>query len=262
MPGVTSFGGFGDYPPVANHRAVRHGTPRRSLRVLRVMIIVSLVVVGLGGAGAGGFELVHELTRGPTNAELRSASTAEVAQRWRELTAGKIFPASVRYPASRGFVSKSAHLVGIAPQSTCAAAASSAVASLSRRHRCEAVLRATYTDQSGSQLATVGVAVMPSAAAARALLGDLAGLEKGVHPVGFSGTIGRGFKDSAVAYTNVTSTGLYVVMDASGFADGRHISVVSAGSGTELDFADNIAAAVLDRLTKKVPPCEARDVRC
>ena len=90
----------------------------------------------------------------------------EVASRWRTWPVGKIFPASVSYALpSTLFEAKSgltmtAHRVGIARQSTCAAALDRGLARALGRDGCEGVLRATYTDSTGSFVATVAVVIM------------------------------------------------------------------------------------------------------
>lgn len=254
--------GVEDLPATGAASATSAGGRRKPKRRLQAALIALLAVIGLGGFGAGAFMVIHELTRAPTRAELAVASKAEVAQRWRELSAGKIFPARVRYPSADRIVSGTAHLVGIAPQSTCAAAARSSVAEILRTQGCKMVLRATYSDASGFLLTTIGVAVMRDVASAQAVVGDLAGTGKGIHPVGFIGSPSRWFKDAAVVYANVTGRGPYVIMDVSGFADGRRASAVPLGFRGQFGFSDVIAMSVLDRLTKRVPACAAEDVRC
>lgn len=253
----------GALSPAEAGPAAAAGARRKPRRRLQAALIALLVIIGLGGLGGGGFMLVRELTRAPTKAELAVASKAEMAQRWRELPAGKIFPSRVTYPPSADrIVSGTARLVGIAPQSTCAAAARPSVADVLRKQGCRTVLRATYTDASGFLLTTIGVAVMPDVAAARAVVGDLAGTGKGIHPVGFAGSPSRGFKDAAVVYANVTGRGPYVIMDVGGFADGRRARAVPLAFQNQFDFSDVIATSVLDRLTKQIPACAAEDVRC
>ena len=121
----------------------------------------------------------------------------EVSKRWRSLPAGDIFAPSVRYqlPASTVAdltgVDLQAARVGIAPQSTCAAGTDAAAAGVLDARGCQALLRATYTDESATYVLTVGVAVLPSAAqasAAQAAIAAGAGgyLDPGVHAVPFA----------------------------------------------------------------------------
>ena len=88
---------------------------------------------------------------------------------------GQIFPASVGYQLSARVLEGGSPLtlaalrVGIAPQSGCTAGAiTAAAAAVLHRDGCEAVLRATYVDATRSYVATVGVAVLPTDAAAAA----------------------------------------------------------------------------------------------
>ena len=98
----------------------------------------------------------------------------EVSNRWRSVPAGEIFPASVRYQlpaatlADLSGVNLQAARVGIAGQSSCADGTDAAAARLLDAGGCQALLRATYTDESATYVMTVGVAVLPGAAQASA----------------------------------------------------------------------------------------------
>ena len=102
-------------------------------------------------------------------------------RRWQTMPAGRIFPASVSYQLSANVLKDTVPLsldalrVSIAPQeSTCAKAVTSASAAAAlRRNGCEAVLRATYVDATRSYVMTVGVAVLPNAAAATSADGGM-----------------------------------------------------------------------------------------
>src|SRR5579875_3356009 len=100
----------------------------------------------------------------------------EVASRWRDWPASRIFPATVGYqlPAvlfgTGAGLPLTAHRVGVAPQAGCAAAVDPALAQVLDRRGCTAVLRSTYTDSTGSLVVTVGVVVMRGAAPAAASL--------------------------------------------------------------------------------------------
>ena len=240
--------------------------------MLRLAVIIVLLVTGLAGVGVGGFAVLHELTRKPTKAELAAASTAEIARRWRELPAGKIFPATVRYtyifgisfedPWATSQIAETAHLVGIPPETTCAAAAGGTAAAVLLKNHCQIMLRATYADSSGALLATVGVAVMRDGTDATRAQYELSDLVHYIHPVGFSGTVADRFTDSAVLYGHAISLGPYTVADVSGYADGRHGDTSAFSADNPLFFADAIASQVLTTLNRRVPPCTAKDVRC
>jgi len=219
-------------------------------------IIAVLVLAGAGGLGGGGYGLFHELTRGPTHAELTRASGAEQAQRWQELPAGRIFPAAIPYLGKAGNT-KQARRVGVLPAGSCGSAADPVAARVLESHGCRAVLRATYLDPSETVLVTIGVAVMPSPAAA----GSTAlPARAGVLPAGFAGTIASRFGGAKqLAYDSFAGPGRYLVMAAVGYADGR--------AATEMPYAvpDLVSAVevrVQDTLTASVPPCSVKDVRC
>ena len=117
---------------------------------------------------------IQLLPRHFSASEQRQIEAWEVMRRWQTMPAGQIFPASVSYQLSAQVLQDVAPLdldalrVSIAPQeSDCAkAVTSAAVGAALRRNGCEAVLRATYVDATRSYVMTVGVAVLPNAAAA------------------------------------------------------------------------------------------------
>jgi hypothetical protein len=221
--------------------------------------IIVLAVVGVVSAGFGGYALTHEVTRAPTKAEVAAAGKAEIAQRWKQLSAGQIFPATVSYQMQADTVAEPARLTGIAPQTECAAAG--VVASVLTRHHCRTLLRATYADASGTLLATIGVAVMPDAAAASATSDDLAGVTRGMPPVGFAGTVSQGFAAPSELNAHTNTAGPYVVLDVSGFADGRQLADVGL-SANPLYFGDQVGARILAGLTSPTDTCRAADVQC
>src|SRR2546425_639298 len=64
------------------------------------------------------------------------------------------------------------------------------------RHGCAAMLRATYIDATGSLVVTIGVAVMPDAAATAVSIRALPsrhGVRSGVRPLAFGNTLTAGF---------------------------------------------------------------------
>jgi hypothetical protein len=90
----------------------------------------------------------------------------------------------------------SARLIGIAPRASCAAAADPAVAAILARSGCRTVLRATYADVSGTLVATAGIAVMPSAAAAASAQNAIQmTIQGGVRAIAFPGTAAVLFRD-------------------------------------------------------------------
>ena len=98
----------------------------------------------------------------------------EIGGKWEQPTASRIFAASVTYQLPATVLQQVAPLdlnalrVSIAPQQSDRAKAvtSAAAGAVLRRNGCQAVLRATYVDATRSYVMTVGVAVLPTAAAA------------------------------------------------------------------------------------------------
>jgi hypothetical protein len=181
------------------------------------------LVVSLAGLA------IQLLPRHFSAAQQRQIMAWEVSKRWRTLPAGDIFPASVHYtlPAidlqDVSNVSLQAARVGIAPQTSCDAATDPAAASVLNAHGCQAVLRATYTDESATYVVTVGVAVLANAAQASAAA---AALPPGTDPPGlesspFAGTPAGSFGNGQRQVTASKAAGPYVIMYTAGYADGR-----------------------------------------
>jgi hypothetical protein len=260
MPPTTSLDQPAETRPAAAASTGAQPTdvrPQRNLR--RTAVLLTLLLAGLGGLGGGGYGLFREFTRGPTQAELARAGNAEEAQRWRELPVGKIFPAVIPYTTYAGNT-EHAHRVGILPAGNCGGAADPAGARVLAAHGCRAVLRATYTDPSGTALVTIGVAVMPSSAAAGSAADALAPGGNGVLPAGFAGTIARSFGgDQRLAHDNSPGLGRYLAMVAVGYADGRPVTEMPSAVR---DLASAVEGDVEGVLNSSVPPCSAKDVRC
>ena len=225
---------------------------------------VTVLVIGLSGlvAGVTGAAL-QALPRRFTATQQRAIMNWEIAARWRKLPAGGIFAASVGYqPASvidDGSLALSAHRVGIAPQSSCAGALDSAVAAVLDPDGCQAVLRADYADTTDSYLVTVGVAVLPSVAAASAAAARLpaAGRVPGGRTAAFPGTIAAGFTNSRRQLLATFSAGPYVVLYAVGYSDNRPVLPVSGDSYTDgemTSLASGVAHSAANALAATPPP--------
>jgi hypothetical protein len=161
----------------------------------------------------------------------RQIMTWEMARRWRTYPAGRIFPARVSYQipaavldAATGLTLQ-AHRLGIARQASCARVAGPAAGRILVHNGCSAVLRASYVDASGSMVATVGVAVLPSVSAAFKVVSALTkahGLaDRSVRPFAVHGTAAAGFAEPKVQLIDATDQGTYVIMSVVGFTDGR-----------------------------------------
>lgn len=229
--------------------------------------VLVIAVAGLIVAASG--LTIRLLPRHFTSAQRQRITTWEVAGRWHDLTAGQIFPATIGYAPPKELsdigssVTLTARRVGIAPQAACGSAGhpavdSAAVAVLAR-NGCEAVLRATYTDGTGTYVATVGVAPFPSAAradAAEAALGAKrlrmsGGRVPSVLALPFAGTLAASFSDSRRQVTRNIVVGPYLVMYAIGYTDGRPLVPVSADGYADAEmtsFGAGVAKSAADTL--------------
>ncbi len=225
-------------------------------------LLVALALAGVAGLAIGGFALHAELTRPATAAEAAAAGRDEIATRWQRLPAGRLFPATISY-VSAGRQQTTALRVGIAPAASCAAALDPAVAAIFRARGCRTVLRASYTDSSGSLTVTVGVVVMRSTSAAQSAVSDLLIQpgHAGVRAVSFPGTRAAGYGDAQRGWFHAEpGSGPYAFLYAAGFTDGRR------GTGDLTTEPRRLGSGVLSRLitvlTAGGPPCSRADIRC
>jgi hypothetical protein len=235
--------------------------PRRRRRWLRRVVLIMAVVVGVAGVGGGGFGLFRELTRHATKTEVAAAVREEIASRWQRLPAGQIFPRSVAYTTAEG-MDTAAHLVGIAPAASCAAALDKVAAQALSRHGCITALRATYLDASGTLVLTAGIVVLPGAAAAGQAAADLnSHPHAGVRAVAFPGTVAQSFRDSRREWFSVTVRGPYVFLSAVGYTTG--VSGHGSGGNPALsDLGTGVANREMTLLTSARKPCQREDIRC
>jgi hypothetical protein len=228
------------------------GRGRGGWRFGITLIVLFVGMAGLAAAAAG--VSAQLLPRKFTAAQQQQIMNWETARRWRALPAGKIFPASITYqvPAltlnATGQLALTAHRVGIARQLSCAVASDAAASRVLSAGHCAALLRATYADDTDSMLVTVGVAVMPSAGAARSAAGKLsANHQATVRALAFRGTLAASFSDRNRQLSSATSAGPYVIMSTAGYANG--MPSVSVASDTYADqemtsVANGVADAV------------------
>ncbi len=238
--------------------------PRHSAR--RASFVI-LLVAGLCGLAVSVFGVAHQLLpRQFTAAQQRQIVSWELSRRWRALPAGQIFPATVDYqlPAGYVFASRplelSAQRLGISTATDCARSLAPAAARIVGQLGCAALMRATYADSSGSMVATMGIAVLPSAKAALAAVRDLAA-EEGDHaellsalPVAHS--LAGEFSDRQRQLSTLTAAGPYVIFSTAGFSDGRPLVRISTDSYLEhemVSLADGLARAASRVLGSKPP---------
>ena len=219
---------------------------------------------GLGLAGFGVGALDQVIPRKFTAVQRQQISDWEFGQRWRDLPAGTIFPASVSYAPPAALdddpsLTLPARRVGMAKQASCVSAADPAVASVLDRNGCSAMLRATYVDGTESYVVTVGAAVLPGAgqaATASHTIAGIVGLGPAVHAEPFNGTPAAEFTDKRRQLSGVVSSGTYVVLYTVGYADSRPKEHVTADSYADQEMTSagaGVAHEVLSVLAAPVP---------
>jgi hypothetical protein len=235
---------------------------RRRTRIVAVTVLV-LGCLGLVGFGTGA--LTQVMPRKFTAVQRQQITDWQFGQRWRDLAAGAIFPASVSYPAPVALtddpsLTLSARRVGVAKQASCASATDPAAAAALDREGCAAMLRATYVDETDSYVVTVGAAVLPGAAkaatAARAIA-STHGARSAVHAVPVKGTPAAAFTDKRRQLSGVVSAGTYVVLYTVGYTDTRPKEPVTGNQYTDEEMKSagvGVAHDVLSVLAAPVPP--------
>jgi hypothetical protein len=244
--------------------------PRRGARGRRAAALIALAL-GLAGFIVSAYGMAAQLLpRQFSAAQQQQIENWEKASRWQQLPAGQIFPASVPYQLSAEVLQDASPLdlnalrIGIAPQSGCGAGVTtSAAAAVLRRDGCQAVLRATYVDSTWSYVMTVGVAVLPSDAAATKASHSLSQLrltaadnaETGRLPAGIMVVRYHGTAAAMFDYSRQISAsfarGPYLVMYAVGYADSRPRVPVASDrySYAEMtSMARGVAQSVADTL--------------
>jgi hypothetical protein len=226
------------------------GLPLRAPKNSKGRRVAALVALAVGLAGlaiSAPVVTTQLLPRQFTAAQRLQIKNWEIASRWRQLPAGRIFPVTVAYQLSPEVLEDATPLslqalrIEIAPQSGCGTGVTTAAAAALLRHDgCKAVLRATYVDATLSYVMTVGVAVLPSDAAARSAsqglsrprlaaahgvtgTGGAAGMDAlaaGVRVVKFPGTA-AGMYDYSRQISASFPDGPYLIMYAAGYADSR-----------------------------------------
>jgi hypothetical protein len=220
-------------------------------------LTVTALVLGLAGLAASAAGIaVQVLPRRFSAAQQQQIMAWESARRWRATPAAKIFPAAVVYQLPGFALSATAELpltarrVGIARQTSCAAGADPSAAAVLRQHGCLAMLRATYIDATGSLVVTIGVAVMPGAAAANAAKSALParhGLQAGVRPLAFRDTLAAGYGIAQRQLSWALPAGPYLVFSVAGYTDGRprvRVSSDAYAANEMTSLADGVADVV------------------
>jgi hypothetical protein len=265
---ATEYGGaYGGRP--WRHAAPSYGSqpPYRARRgSRRWFAALAALVLGVAGLALALTGVVFQLLPRQFTAQQRQQITDwELGKRWRTLSAGTIFPASLRYAAPQSLsddpgLRLTAARIGIAPQATCAAATDQAVAAVLARNGCEAMLRATYVDGTDSYVVTVGVAAMPGSAQASAAWRELAGTGggngAGVRTVPVAGSLAAAFTNGRRQLSASTPAGPYLVFYTIGYTDGRPRVPVAADTYADAEMmaaGAGVAQAVVSTVDKPVP---------
>jgi hypothetical protein len=259
--------------------------PRRGARGRRTAALIALVL-GLAGFVISAAGLTRQvLPRQFSTGQQQQIENWEIASRWQQLSAGQIFPASVSYQLSATVLQDATPLnldalrVAIAKQSGCGAGVTTAAAAAAlRRAGCKAVLRATYVDATWTYIMTVGVAVLPTDAAAAkvrqslsqpwltAASGSAAGrLAGGILVIKYRGAAAAMYDYNRQISASLAD-GPYVIMYAAGYADRRprvpvasdrysYSEMTSLAQGVAQSVADTLGAAPATPRCPGTPGC-------
>ena len=251
-------------PPGTEGSAAPAGRRRGGWRFAVTLLALFVGTAGLAASVAG--VSAQLLPRKFTAQQQQQIAGWEMTRRWRAMTAGEIFPASITYQLPAGALGASSELplqayrVGIFRETSCRAGSDPLAARVLIADRCTAVLRATYADETDSMLVTVGVAVMPGDNAARAAaskLSDGQAAQPGVRAVPFPATLARAFGDRERQLSWALSSGPYLIMSTAGYADGRPQAQMSSDPYSDQEmtsFATGVAEAVSAPLGAQPPP--------
>ncbi len=217
---------------------------RRQRGVIAAVAVLALAclaaaIVAVGRAHA-------ELTRPPTQAERAQAGALGVASRWAREPAGQIFPATLAY-YSNLLDHETARRAGISPPAGCTAALDAAVAVTARREGCRAALRASYVDQLGGVVYTIGVLAFPTPRQAAAFLARYADNHSpvhGLHAAAFPGTSAAAFNDPARQAASSRQDGPYAVLTVAGYTDGRRATATGERQTVPFEPATELAEDV------------------
>ena len=230
--------------PAADGRGPSPLGRRRQWAVTLVAAVLAVACLAAGIAAAG--RAHAELTRKPTPAELSAAAAAGVADQWAREPAGQIFPATLSYDSDLNN-RETARRAGISPARSCAAGLDAAVAATARRYDCQTVLRASYVDQLGGVVSTIGVVAFPTAGQAAAFLARYqAGHRpvRGLQAAAFPGTAAASFDDAARQSALSRQDGPYAVLTVAGYADGHPAAATGAQQFNPFDPASQLAEDV------------------
>jgi hypothetical protein len=241
------------------------------VKLHRVLLLTLLTAALCGLAVSAAGVVSRVLPRRFSATQQHQIEAWEIGGRWRALPANAIFPAAVPYRLAGSYLYSNnglgltARRLGVSGSGPCAKGADPAAARILGRHRCSALLRATYTDSTGSMVATVGVAVLPGDAAAAKAEDQLAAERKGGQPDGVApapvaGTLASRFDDDRRQLNMNSRAGPYLILATVGYADGRPHVRISADSYLQDEMsslAQGLSDTVMGALDKppRSPTC-------
>ncbi|WP_308170176.1 hypothetical protein [Acrocarpospora catenulata] len=229
-----------------------------TLLVASALTVSCAIVAGIGASAA-----LAELTRGPSQQELRQAGAAEIARRWQVWPAGRIFPATIDYIGEQGGAEK-AHRVGISTRTECGAAMDAALRDTMRKAGCQGILRATYLDALEGIVVTIGVAAFPDPGSADTAAAAIPGKPApGLRALAFPRTVTDRFTAAGRQASTVRRAGPYLVMTTAGQVDGRPARALGRQRPTMFTFTADLADRVArELLTPVVPDCASEEFQC
>ena len=205
-----------------------------------------LCVMGAGALMAGGLLAFV----GPAQSQFEQAKMA-----WYTTPVDQIFPRTLDVTFSNlENATQTLVRVGVSPPAACASALDPQLAAQLTAHNCRTVLRATYTNQGQSLVATAGVVALDDTpAAAGTLSAQPAG---GVRVAAFPGTAAAAFTDQrrvvsessfppGMPYGFCVSTGL-----VSGAVDTADLQTQAIQSGAQ-NVSDSLMSALQKRVTAR-----------
>lgn len=260
--GSSVFGVSSDNPSDLSSETVPAGRRRGSGPV----ILLSLAAAAcLAVAVAAGAAARADLTRKPSTAQRDAAAAEAVADRWRDLPAGQIFPATLTYSTSL-LTTETASRVGVASQSTCGSAIEPGLAGLAASEHCRAGLRATYVDELDGVVYTIGVLAFPNSRDAETFAARLSASRTGpisLLPLALPDTASAQFGPAAGQASTASHGGPFVVLTVAGYADGEPAGPGQQARPAIFAPATQLAGEVIGPLTRPVTVnCASRAWSC
>ncbi|GAA2436629.1 hypothetical protein GCM10010433_41800 [Streptomyces pulveraceus] len=257
-------------PPETPAEITTRLRPIRTRHPARTASAAVCVVLGLGliGGAATGAWLTSDSS---ADATARSAYTVGRSA-WHSVPVDTLFPRTLKGEgAGPGGADRVWTRIAVAPDGGCRAALDPLLARTLGPVGCERLLRATYTDATGSSVTTVGVIFTEGdAAAMRALnsrftgqhLGRRTDLMPRTYPVEGTAAAGFGDRQRASWTVHVLTEVPVVVFAVSGFADGRTVSDPQpVDSAMAADATTAAAQAGLGHEAKGIADRIERDLR-